>query len=72
MTLPGGARAGMASFLDPHPFATGMEQKVLRVSYWFNGRRHEVEVTDAEALQLPLRSTSSSSRGATPRPDSIS
>jgi hypothetical protein len=53
LKLAAGPKAGLAGVFDPHPFATAHDRMRLRVEYWFNRRRHEVEVDASDALELP-------------------
>lgn len=39
---------------NPHPYADeSLEKRELRVTYWFNGRRHEACIVNDERLLLP-------------------
>eukprot|EP01006_Ploeotia_vitrea_P009195 TRINITY_DN21610_c0_g1_i1.p1 TRINITY_DN21610_c0_g1~~TRINITY_DN21610_c0_g1_i1.p1 ORF type:complete len:657 (-),score=20.18 TRINITY_DN21610_c0_g1_i1:75-2024(-) len=46
-----GTKATLDGFYDPDPSQT--EPKYLVVSYLFRGKKHEVEITDEELLELP-------------------
>jgi curved DNA-binding protein CbpA len=56
LRMPAGSKASLAGAFDPHPHATAHDRVTLRIEYWFNKRRHEVELPADAEIDLPRES----------------
>ncbi|EPY18702.1 chaperone protein DNAJ [Strigomonas culicis] len=53
LSLPGGTKSKLVGFCDPDPYTP--EKKELKITYWFQKKRHVVVYNDEDEVILPQR-----------------